>query len=410
MWRRARVPCETGSCPHTDAGDPTTCHVAEAQMTQWLKIFQSAEMIFAFTGFLLDVIGPNFTFAIGELLLFVSIGFLWIDLNMLAMLISGMTTQFILNSCMCIGNIFSSTRNLAMAILSGSADVGQFLFPLAYTVGTYWPTFDYYAFLTFWGIVALLAATAGLFLLPRQPYPEPKASPTSATTPLLRNSITQPEADSLNPTSPNDISLKEASLKIQLLSWPFVLFVVIWMQLAIRLNGYLDSNEDILRQYGDNGTMGHYFGYILPMSFLPCVLVGLLTDSVGSIHATGVINLTAVIVNLLTLIPSLKLQWVTIFFFVIFKSALFSLMFSFVAENFGFTSFGTLTAVISFFGGIGNYFIGGVALKLALKFNSWFWINATYLVIGVVSQFFIWYMSRHPPSRVKIEVERRSIV
>eukprot|EP01071_Lankesteria_metandrocarpae_P007861 Lankesteria_metandrocarpae@DN4802_c0_g1_i4.p1 len=411
VWRRAGIPCEAGKCEHTSKGhnstgdsSETVCPIAEAEMTSWLKMFQSAEMIFAFTGFLLDIVGPKLAFFCGQMLQVLSIVLLWKEWFFVSMAVCGTTTQLILNPCMCIGNLFSTYRNLAMAMLSGSADIAQFIFPIVYTVGTYVPSFQYTNFLIFWAFTCVIGGMLGLILLPMRPYPEDRSTGDGDAGVALLGDTESHEsiaslsqlADSVSQAS--NLPSWQGSLYKQSTSSAFIAFTLIWSQLAIRLTGYLDSNEAILRGYGDDGSMGHIFGYLLPMSFIPCIFVGALSDSVGVVNTLSFLNICSIIVNCLSLIPVLWVQWVTIFFYVIFKSAQFSIMFSFIAEVFGFSHFGALTAMVSFVGGVANIAVGGLTLKwVSAHDGDWFWVTVVFLIIGVAGQGGVYYLQKNPP-------------
>lgn len=195
--------------------------------------------------------------------------------------------------------------------------------------------------------------------------------------------------------------LKGQGLFAQLWSVECFLITIVFTFSFVRTNLYLDGNQQILQDMQDDGAMANLFALYLPLSFFACILNGMLMQRIGVESTALYLNMMGTLVNGLSMINCLKLQYITFVAFLISKASVFSTMFGFLLETVRFQHFSIIAGLISIVGGVANELVGTWLIKQFLCTGrlQWYWVNAALLAGGhicFVPLGILWYRSyRH---------------
>jgi MFS family permease len=168
--------------------------------------------------------------------------------------------------------------------------------------------------------------------------------------PLL-NEEEEPHKASLPHSQPNLVGRAHSKPFLRQFSSPSFLICLIWMcsclfwanfyigsvveQLFIKANG----NKELTRDYTA------YFTALLPIGVLGIPLFGWLTDKLGFTWSILATCLLAIGFSICALINDLKLQILSFLLYSFFRSFLFSVMFAYLAHEFGYRHFGLLSGL-----------------------------------------------------------------
>lgn len=153
----------------------------------------------------------------------------------------------------------------------------------------------------------------------------------------------------------------------QVLSWRFIGAVIFTCINILKFNFFFISLNTVLKDLGDSGeAYTQAFGWISLGGVFAVFVVGTVIDKYGIVAGFWGSNFTGILLSILTLIPSLKLQVVSFFVFVVFRSFLFSVPATFISNEFGFTNLGKLIGVTFMTAGATS-FLAQPLLDLGLK-------------------------------------------
>lgn len=353
-----------------------------------LMLYQSADSFASpLMGFMLDNFGPRVTSATGSIMQITGVAFAIGARNhwmlFISTLIQGSAIQMILNSSLSIGNICIPYESVAVAILSGGADLSTAVYLVIHALGS-----DlYYTALVGHILLCGICCLVSLTLLPPTSFTyssiqekseeeeeereEREESETDAMGTLMPASrvtddhrlysqtypLTDPTVSHTNMTATSVIltlghhprvDAAEETLFSQLFSFQFAVAFSFFCFGIFRQNFYLNHNRLLLDSKGDlDGWYASVLATMQPAGILFAITIGYLADTTGVYITTLLVNTAAVGVYGLSLLPFLKIQILTFILFMGQKCCIYTLLFVSLAQNFGHRHFGKLTSICS---------------------------------------------------------------
>ena len=148
---------------------------------------------------------------------------------------------------------------------------------------------------------------------------------------------------------------------------------------------YFKSGGDvaITRQYTT------LFNIILPLGVFVIPLFGWATDRAGFVWSIVLTSFLAITFSLCSMVESVPLQILSFISYAFFRTALFSLLFAYIAKEFGYKYFGILSGIILGVGGC----IGFVQIPLhamSPKFHHYYLVYIQFGMIAVSPLFAIY--------------------
>lgn len=137
-----------------------------------LKVFQTADTIAGgCVGFLLGVAGPRFTHILGYICYAVGLlAMLRIESLWWGMLFQGICVQILLNSVLCLANLFNSGSSVAISVLSGSGDLAAMVYPVGLFLLDKGILPSPTSWVVFLLVITVIGCILSFFLLPDSPY------------------------------------------------------------------------------------------------------------------------------------------------------------------------------------------------------------------------------------------------
>ncbi|KAH0474165.1 MAG: uncharacterized protein KVP18_000126 [Porospora cf. gigantea A] len=258
----------------------------------------------------------------------------------LPMILQGSFLQMVLNPLITLGFQFESASKMVISLVSGGCELAGLVFPaFNYIMEAY--NVEYTScvvFLIAQSVAALLFVT---FFLPNE----------------------------FEDTS--DVELPAApppSLSKQVRSKPYLLFMAAWIITIVNMTTILSAVDSILLANGDvDGEIATFFANGLAFSFVGCVFFGNVLTVVGTGPVFVALQLCALTTNICALIPNMTAQRVLSVCFIAYKGSLFTVLFSFVTDNFGVGNMGTLVSICSVVSGAFTKVLGAALLNLAVE-------------------------------------------
>ncbi|KAL8426749.1 hypothetical protein Efla_002263 [Eimeria flavescens] len=96
----------------------------------------------------------------------------------------------------------------------------------------------------------------------------------------------------------------------------------------------------------------HFLGVVLPLSFIPCILFGKLSDSVGILPVMVFVNTAGLLAYLCTLSLQPAAGYASVFFFTLYMSLFSSQIFIYIDATFNSRLFGRLVGLVEMTGGL----------------------------------------------------------
>ncbi|KAH0477527.1 MAG: hypothetical protein KVP17_003493 [Porospora cf. gigantea B] len=335
FWIRGGFyPC-SGDCLHQIVA------VADAVQT-----YVSMDLIVpAVGGLVLDHLGAKATAIIALLPMTISyFGYLPQAASMglqLPMILQGSFLQMVLNPLITLGFQFgSASSKVVISLVSGGCELAGLVFPaFNYIMEAY--DVEYTSCVMF-----LIAQSAAALLF---------------VTFFLPNEL-EDTSDVELPTVP------PPSLTKQVWSTPYLLFMASWIITIVNMTTILSAVDSILLANGDvEGEVATFFANGLAFSFVGCVFFGNVLTIVGTGPVFVTLQLCALTTNICAVIPNLTAQRVLSVCFIAYKGSLFTVLFSFVTDNYGVGNMGTLVSICSVVSGAFTKVLGAALLNLAVE-------------------------------------------
>lgn len=211
------------------------------------------------------------------------------------------------------------------------------------------------AVLQYLAIFVTAAALIDLLLLPLLPYSDNSKNDAEAL-PLVSD---DPED---GPGAKDGKSVVPAywsySLKNQLLTADYWIYVVLFILMFCRKKHFSVLIRSILSELDSDPehSNAHFYSdmynTIVPGGFIPAILWGALVDRFGILPLLFVSNTLGLLSNVLSMVPCMHIQIVTIGVFIIYQSFVFGQALAFMSCTYGFTTIATLQGIASSFVGI----------------------------------------------------------
>lgn len=345
LWERDNTfgyMCEDGT---------STCSAAEVYKEDAMRAAQTADMIGgAFTGVMLDLLGPKLTHCSGIFLLMVGTYLLSTKYVITAMILYGGPTQMVLNSILSVGVLFPKNQSAVVAIVCGACDISAIVFTLFNVIIEAYPTVTFSNLLFGYAVIQFICLVTAAIITPNRPFE-------------LVEKIEDAVADEETPLADKDAITREEGtwvrdLSTQLFDWRYLGYLTLFISIVLRMNIILVTNSVVLEHMGDDGSYARLMEYLLPVGFISSPFLGKFADVYGTVAGSAVLNLAGTIISALWMIPYLPLQGVQMVIFTLYKSCIYSMFFAFLADKFGFRFFGILAGFGGVVAGIVNQVIG----------------------------------------------------
>jgi LAT3 family solute carrier family 43 protein 3 len=150
-------------------------------------------------------------------------------------------------------------------------------------------------------------------------------------------------------TSNEAFSLVDVAMTRQMRSFEFAYILIFAAVQVLRATIYIGTANKLLENYGDAEYGFMYtkiFSVVLPVGFVFVPAIDHLVETRGLALALLFTTVLGSLYSLLTLVPSLPLQCLTVFVFTAFRAFLYAVMSAFTAKTFGLTNLGSLMGVI----------------------------------------------------------------
>lgn len=260
----------------------------------------------------------------------------------------------ILNSTMSIGVLFPKNQNAALAVVCSGCNVSAFVFTFFNILLDRYPALTIHGLLFGYGVAQAICFVLGLILTPLRPFEQPQSTDMSSIedgVPLFAKQGSETHAKETQ-TWGTDMARQICDVR-------YLAFVVFFCTLLLRMNVILVTNSTVLENMGDtDGTYAMLLEYLMPLGFVGNLTFGWICDRLGLLSAASILNLTGTIISALWMIPILKLQLVQLLLFCLYRCCIFTVLFVFIADYFGFRYFGILNGLATIAGGVANQTAG----------------------------------------------------
>lgn len=192
-------------------------------------------------------------------------------------------------------------------------------------------------------------------------------------------------------------ALSRERLLVQLKSSTFWIVLAYAAVSCIFSNFYISSQELRLQQFtsdrGELVSLIRAFSFILPTSFVFVPFIGWLLDRRGLVTSLLFVQATAILRNILQMIPNAWLQIASFIVYAAWRACFFTVLIATIVRIFGNVTFGRLYGTLTFLTGIMN-FVGYAMHYAAVHEDSFFAIDVVELVSSVLCLAVPLYMAR----------------
>lgn len=150
-------------------------------------------------------------------------------------------------------------------------------------------------------------------------------------------------------TDSEAFSLVDVPMTRQMRSFEFAYILIFAAVQVLRATIYIGTANKLLDNYGDSEHGFVYtkiFSVVLPVGFVFVPAIDHLVETRGLALSLLFTTILGALYSLLTLVPSLPLQCLTMFVFTAFRAFLYAVMSAFTAKTFGLANLGSLMGVI----------------------------------------------------------------
>jgi hypothetical protein len=192
-------------------------------------------------------------------------------------------------------------------------------------------------------------------------------------------------------------ALSRQPLFTQLKSATFWIVVAYASVAATFSNFYISSQELRLQQFTSDReemvSLIRAFSFVLPTSFVFAPFIGWLLDRRGLVTSLLVVQATAILRNILQMIPNAWLQIASFIVYAAWRACFFTVLVAAIVRIFGNVTFGRLYGTMTFLTGVVNFL--GYAMHFgAVETKSFLAIDIVELISSVLCLAFPWYMAK----------------
>ncbi|CDJ43210.1 hypothetical protein ETH_00008465 [Eimeria tenella] len=142
-------------------------------------------------------------------------------------------------------------------------------------------------------------------------------------------------------------TLSKHSFLKTMFSERYILIVIYFIAVGWITSFYQEAHDRILEQ-----TALEFLGSALPFSFIPCIILGKLSESIGILAVMGIVNTSGVLAYAFSLKQTVATGIISVLCFMVYMSLFVSQVFVFVEENFPAKFFGRLIGIVQLVGGL----------------------------------------------------------
>lgn len=395
--------------------DSISLHLAAMNAFQAVDIISNVGV-----GFILDGIGPRWTHIMGHVFFCIGIIFMkWRGLLYLGFILQGFASGLVLTSVLHLANLFPRRSKFALNAMTSLCDVSAFAFPLLNLI------LDK-GLLTGEGCITALCVCAVFAIAvtsqacPDEPFELEELVPANDimqenmhVKPDRRDEwgdetarlVRETDEETVNPlytggdATPTKnrrrmsnissslqgyrassesnvvvVSSKREPWYIPLMSWRWVLVTLYTAFACCRQNLYITANAELLTLVGDtDGQMAKYYELILPFCFVSGLIIGGLMEVTGVIMGMFILNTCGILTSYLSVVPNLKLQWLTFLFSIINRASTFGAMLTYMTEITDVHNFPIISGMTLVVAGGSLILINGAIQHLALHYGPQTW-------------------------------------
>ncbi|CDJ35884.1 11 transmembrane domain protein, related [Eimeria mitis] len=165
------------------------------------------------------------------------------------------------------------------------------------------------------------------------------------------------ETDAMSPVEPKcqlegkepgDALIKHAFSKT-VFSEKYILIVTYFVAVGWVTAFYQEAHDRILEPAAED-----FLGSALPFSFIPCILLGKLSETIGILAVMGIVNTAGLLAYSFSLKQTLAMGVFSVLCFTVYMALFVSQVFVYVEENFPAKFFGRLIGIVQLVGGLSS--------------------------------------------------------
>jgi len=413
-------------CENAEAdGEISQCNEQILKFSLMFSLASTATNAFSLPiGFILDKYGPKVSCYIGSILFF--FGCLLFGLSgptfngyLVGFLLLGIAGPFIFISTLHFSTVFPNKSGLIMAALTGSFDASSVIFLLFNKLFYFFDRkYSIQTFFLVYIIVPVIIFIANSFLMPKTSL---QWSETESFDESQQNLIIEPNEESnLLNTNENSISsslnnyqsiiseheqnvnrekdIKEMTSWEQMKTKEYILITLLTSIFMIRLNFYISTTEEqfqtISNDENEIKNTVQFFNIMLPLAGVLSIMpIGWLLDSFKMYIGFTVLCSMSLVFGILSLIPSLQLQFLSIIIFVFMRPLLYTSGNDFSTKIFGFKTFGRVYGLMNLISSIVNFGQYAVEYFVVNVFNGQFIeINIAFTILTSLMFYLPFYL------------------
>ncbi|CDJ64748.1 hypothetical protein, conserved [Eimeria necatrix] len=148
------------------------------------------------------------------------------------------------------------------------------------------------------------------------------------------------------PDEPHEAQLNHPFLRT-MFSEKYILIVVYFVAVGCITAFYQEAHDRILVPAAED-----FLGSALPFSFIPCIILGKLSESIGILAVMGIVNTAGVLAYVFSLKQTLAMGIFSVLCFTVYMALFVSQVFVYIEENFPAKFFGRLIGIVQMVGGL----------------------------------------------------------
>ena len=132
-----------------------------------------------------------------------------------------------------------------------------------------------------------------------------------------------------------------------LFSEKYLLVVIYFIAVGWITSFYQEAHDRILVQ-----TAQHFLGSALPFSFIPCIILGKLSETIGILPVMGIVNTSGALAYAFSLKQTTATGIISVLWFMVYMSLFVSQVFVYIEGTFPAKFFGRLIGIVQLVGGL----------------------------------------------------------
>jgi len=405
-------------CENTEENNEVSqCNEQILKFSLMFSLASTATSAFSLPiGFILDKYGPRVSCYIGSILLF--FGCLLFGLSsqsfngyLIGFLLLGIAGPFIFISTLHFSTVFPNKSGLIMAALTGSFDASSAIFLLFNKLFYFFDKkYSIQSFFLVYMIIPIIIFIANFLLMPETSLQwndtQNIINESNETSNLLdvteNNSLIYHNYQSILSEHENnnkkEKDIKEMSSWEQMKTKEYILITLLTSIYMLRLNFYISTTEEqfqtISNDENDIKNTVQFFNIMLPLAGVLSIMpIGWLLDNFKMYIGFTVLCSMALLFGILSLIPILSLQFVSILIFVFTRPLLYTSGNDFSTKIFGFKTFGRVYGLMNLISSIVNFGQYAVEYLVVNIFNGQFTeVNIAFTVLTSIMFYLPYYL------------------